>query len=369
MTSTPTTAPLRQGLAEVETGFRNLATEQGRPLERGSWSPFHLPGLTSNPLVVTADRKGAPRSGGTALTVSTVLGAMDNLRSIVAADRNSLTRVASYFAAHGTDDGNRVSRRIRAALSLHTPTSILPVADSLAFLYWFGAETDPRSLKDWGKAFGVRASGTDLLLARLLPRLSSGQGVVSGALSVKLASIETSMLQAADYPGLSAACSIYDRMNRHKNTLEGYTSADPARYAVNTAQGTISPLRLAADFSDRLRVRIEGSLKYKPGSSVRIIGGALRPSGSPELSVDSFIDDVSYSDDGYDVVLAGMPARALREVKSTSEPMYLAPTVFAGMSRKKTSGKWFSRQAPDSERTQTVPLDVVLAGGPIDQSA
>lgn len=370
-TATETVAPMRHRATIIENDLRTRAEAAGRPILRTSFSPF-VAGLTqSKPIILSSDRRGRPMVAGVKIDPEQFSDMLEDGTTMLAPSALSLHKISHHYFGLGTSAGYAAARQIRASLALPVQTRLMPVTDALKFLYWTAPGFPEDDLRAWAGAFGVRGSGEDLLMQRLMGHLAPSEldEHTSRHISTKLRALESEIVTSSRYASLRSGCRVYSKMNTHRSMLDGLLLADPALYGLNNARGAISRSEIVQVRSSILKVRIEGSLKYKPGSSVRLIGGPLSAKGEPKLSKDLSIRDIVSRGGGYDVHLSGKTQKISEDFQDTGFTPYLAPALFLGSSRKSVGDKWFSHQAPKIETSVDVPLDVALAGGPIEDQA
>ena len=375
MTATPTP---RELLADFVQQRRKNSAAANEPTDRALFPGLHLEPtgfiFTHNKTLMFKPLSGQtePLDGA---TLARILDTAD--ASALVADETTLKRMA-YFAEEadeiraeeaGEDDKQfNLVRRLGLIRALSRSMKLPVLTDVLAYRYWLPDGLPMEKLESWGRAFQLNAPTTVLTMRNLLPLALDGDrgsllAYESSANSVK--NVEQRMMASAMYKGVSADCTVFSQLEQFGELETGLRTMDPGLLDMHVIDGQVCRLYPVDMDGESFTATVSSPFKLKEGG-IRLTDGVRQTKTN--------LTGLDY--DGTDLIaVAELPDQKKSRGKHLvpaalyeGEKLYAMAAVFGmggGIAKRK---RWMGGDV-ERDRSSQVPLDVLLAGGPVESAA
>jgi hypothetical protein len=285
--------------------------------------------------------------------------------SVVVADLHTHARMMVMADNMPSSDFKALARRLRMSRGLPLSVKLPILTEALARRYWLQDGLNDSSLDDWAAAFGIRSPSQALRMRDLIDLASDGIRPASlkyGATVKAMEELEQKIIKNCEWSTLSNDCYVYGMLESATTRASGLKNLDPGLLEMHTIDGTVCKI-VPMDLRHRtFTSSVSSPFKLKEGKKSRITDG--------QEFAEVTMESLRFGDGALHAVFTQPPARSagplmISRSHNSGAPLYAMEDPFDLPGRALKNKRWLGEPVK-SVTGRDVPLDVVLAGAPVE---
>lgn len=346
---------------------RTISAENGTPADRAGF-----PGLSCTPdgmiyrrgtRVLYQPLNAVARDLDHEL-LTTLLTDEEKITAI--ADRGTFDALQTVAATEPEDQYGSIAKRLKALNSLPASVRMPILTDALAYRYWLPEGKDEASFADWAAAFNATGPTVSLSMRRLIDL--AAEGVKYSGLKFEntvnaLRRAESRLMEQCVWSNISSDVQVFGMLESYSNKINALRTIDPGLLELHVLDGRVCKVKPMNNTSRDFSASVSQPFKLKESRPLRMTDGyGLAETTMTELrfgagDLHAVFEQPSGNGSGQAMVMSA---------KKGVRPLYVAEGTFDMPASRPTNRRWLSGTKVERVADRTVPLDVILAGAPVE---
>jgi hypothetical protein len=290
---------------------------------------------------------------------------VEPLASTVVADLPTHARMMVMADNMPSTDYKALARRVRMSRGLPLSLKMPILTEALARRYWLQDGLDDASIKDWTDAFGIRGPSEAIRLRDLIDLASDGArpaslGYVKAVTSMEV--LEQKIMQNCAYSSLSTDCYVYQMLETATTRANALRTLDPGLLEMHTIDGQVCKIVPMDIRHDKFTSSVSSPFKLKEGTKSRLTDG--------QDFAQVMMESLRFGDGSLHAVFTQPGARTagplmISRAHNSGAPLYAMEDPFDLPGKALKNKRWLGDPVA-AVTGRDVPLDVVLAGAPVE---
>lgn len=282
------------------------------------------------------------------------------------ADKGTFDALQTVAATEPEDKYGSIAKRLKVLSSLPASVRMPILTDALAYRYWLPEGKDEASYADWAAAFNATGPTMSLSMRKLID--FAVDGVKYGGLKFEktvsaLRSAEARLMDQCIWSNISSDVQVFGMLESYSNKINALRTIDPGLLELHVLDGRVCKVKPMNHTQRDFSASVSQPFKLKENKSLRMTDGyGLADTTMTELRFGSgemhaVFEQPSAAGPGQAMVLSA---------KKGTHPLYIAEGTFDMPASRPTNRRWLSGTKVERVEGRTVPLDVILAGAPVE---
>ncbi|WP_026535893.1 hypothetical protein [Arthrobacter sp. H14] len=283
----------------------------------------------------------------------------------VVADAKTFARMLVMADNMPSNDFKSLGRRLRISRGLPVSMKLPILTEALSSRYWLQDGLAENSIADWAEAFDVAGPSTAITMRSLITLASDGQrptALKHGRSVDGMADLEKRIMEQCAWSGISTDCYVYSMLEQYSAKAIGLRTIDPGLLEMHMIDGQVCKIVPMNVAHKTFTASVSSPFKLKEGRKVRLTDG--------EQIAEVYLNSLRFGEGSLHAVFEqpgsrGPGALMISRAKKGTAPLFAADAVFESFGTGLKNKRWMG-DAVQRVTGRDVPLDVALAGAPVD---
>ncbi|QOD05703.1 hypothetical protein [Pseudarthrobacter sp. BIM B-2242] len=282
------------------------------------------------------------------------------------ADKGTFEALQTVAATEPEDQYGSIAKRLKVLNSLPASVRMPILTDALAYRYWLPDGKDEASFADWAAAFNATGPTASLSMRRLIDLAVDGvkySGLKFDNTVSALRRAEARLMEQCVWSNISSDVQVFGMLESYSNKINALRTIDPGLLELHVLDGRVCKVKPMNNTHRDFSASVSQPFKLKENKPLRMTDGyGLAETTMTELrfgagEMHAVFDQPSGTGQGQAMVMSA---------KQGTRALYVAEGTFDMPASRPVNRRWLSGTKVERVADRTVPLDVILAGAPVE---